>query len=154
MIIIHELKTRHNGLHCVPTGWFHAPRPHYWIRPENAGCISHRNTYHSLDVTPHSMLRCLWIILTAEHKASNWQLWARKEISRLVRRWVFINSLLKPANDASLPPPGGTPTPSIPSIALLEPCKFLVFFLLLLRHNYQWLPSTCHLKDGYALGAP
>ena len=98
-----KLLTRHHGLLHTLTGRFHAPGPHYWIGPANAGCVSHHEACRGADVTPHSLLRCLRIILTAEHRASNWQFCTRKEISLLVRRWVFSGSSLKPANDATSP---------------------------------------------------
>ena len=99
--------TRHHDLLRMPTGRFRAPGPRYWIGPANAGCVSHHETCSGADVTPHSLLRCLRIILTAEHRASNWQFRAKKEISLLVRRWVFPSSSLKPANDARSPTTSG-----------------------------------------------
>ena len=105
MIIIHELKTWHNGLHCVPTGRFHAPRPHYWIRPANAGCISHRDTCHSLDVTPHSRLLrwdlthdpCFQHSIVLPNEPSRQLSWLD---SNHTRSWEHSNALLTSANEA------------------------------------------------------
>ena len=105
--IMAQLLTRHHGLLHTPTGRFRAPGPRYWIWPANAGFVSHRETCHGADVTPHSLLRCLRIILTTKHRASNWQFRARKEISLLVRWWVFQSSSLNPANDARFPTTSG-----------------------------------------------
>ena len=117
---IQVVATRLRELLRTPTGRFRAPGPRYWIGPANAGCVSHHETCRGADVTPHSLLRCLRIILTAEHRASNWPFCARKEIS--VRRWVSL------------------------VLHCQISCELLVFLpLLFLPHNYQRLPSTNYL---------
>ena len=111
----------------------------------------YRETCRGQDFTPHSTLKCLRIILTAEHRDSNWQFRARKEISRLVRTWVAQNSSLKPANDAKSPTTRGCTDTFHPRCCVTRSLANSLYFALLLPHNYQRFPSTRHLKDEYAL---
>ena len=91
----------------MPTGWFRAPGPRYWIGPANAGCVSHQETCHGADV--HSSLVAQVPLDYSYRRTQSLKLAfrARKEISLLVRRWVFQSSSLKPANDARSPTTSG-----------------------------------------------